>query len=87
MTRCLNTKFDFKHGFFSCDLPVDIIQVSVHVDTKWGKHTLKEDRHQRTERYRTWIKHNDDPRQVLDSLTASNISDSGAWLPTPEHDY
>ena len=87
MTRCLNTKCDFKHGFFSCDLPVDTIQVSVHVDTKWGKHTLKEDRHQRTERYRTWTKHNDDPRQILDSLTSSESSDSGAWLPTPEPDY
>ena len=30
-----------KHGFFSCDLPVDTIQVSVYVDTKQGKHTLK----------------------------------------------
>ena len=51
-----------------------------------GKHTLKVDRCQRTKRYRTWTKHND-PRQVLDSLTGSDISNSGAWLPTPEHDY
>ena len=85
MTRCLNTKCDFKRGFFLCNLPVDTILVSVHVDTKCRKHTLKEDRHQRKERYRT--KHNDDPKQVLDSLTASDLSNSGAWLPTPEHDY
>ena len=32
-------------------------------------------------------KHNDDLRQVFDTLTASDISNSGAWLPTPEHDY
>ena len=59
----------------------------MHVDTKWGKQTLKEDRHQRTERIRTWTKHNYDPRQVLDSLTASDLSNSGVWLPTPEHNY
>ena len=70
MTRCLNTKCDFKHGFFL-----------------WGKHTLKEDRDQRIERYRTWAECNNDPRQVFNTLTASDISDSGAWLPTPEHDY
>ena len=87
MTRCLNTKCDFKHGFFPFNLPVDTIQVSVHVDTKQGKHNLKEDKHQRKERHRTWTKCNNDPRQALDSLTASDICDSGAWLPTPEHDY
>ena len=87
MTRSLNTKCDFKHGFFSCDLPVDNVQVSVCVDTKRGKHTLREDRQQRTERYRTWNKHNDDPRQILDSITVSNLLDSGDWLPSPEHNY
>ena len=59
----------------------------MHVNTKWGKHTLKEDRHKRTERYRIWTKCNDDPRQVLGTLSASDISTSGAWLPTQEHDY
>ena len=87
MARCLNTKCDFKHGFFTCNLPVDTAQLSVHVETKWGKCTLKEDRCQRTERYRTWTKCNDDPRCILDSLTPSESSDSGAWLPTPETDY
>ena len=28
MARCLNTKCNFKHGFFTCDLPVDNVQVS-----------------------------------------------------------
>ena len=32
VARCLNTKCDFKHGFFTCDLLVDIIQVSVCVN-------------------------------------------------------
>ena len=87
IARCLNTKCDFKHGFLSGDLPVDTIQVSVHVDMKWGKHTLREDRHQRSKRYRTLTKCNDNPRQVLDSLTASDLSNSGAWPPTPEPEY
>ena len=87
MTRSLNTKCDFKNGFFLCDLLVDAIQVSVWVDTKREKHTLKEDRWQRTERYRTWNKHNDDPWQILDSMTVSDLSDSGDWLPSPEPNY
>ena len=32
-------------------------------------------------------KHNDNPRCVLDSLTPSKSSSSGAWLPTPKPDY
>ena len=87
MARCLNKKCDFKHGFSTCDLPVDTIQVSACVDTKWGKHTLNEDRCQRKERYRTWTKCNDDRRHILDSLTPSESSVSGAWLPTSEPDY
>ena len=77
MTRSLNTKCDFKNGFFSCDLLVDAIQVSVHVDIKRGKHTVREDRWQRMERYQTSNKHNDDPRQILESMTVSDLSDSG----------
>ena len=87
MTRSLNTKCDFKHGCFSCNLSVNTIQLSVHVDTKRGKHTLREDRQQRTERYRTWNKHNDDPRQILDSMTVSVLLDSGDWLPSAEPNY
>ena len=87
MTRSLNTKCYFKNGFFSCNLPVDAIQVSVHVDTKRGKHTLREDRWQRTERYRSWNKHSDGSRQILDSMTVSDLSDSGDWLPSPEPNY
>ena len=78
---------DFKHGFFSCDLPMDAIQISVWVDTKCGKHTLREDRHQRTEKYKTTVKHNDDQRQILDSMTVSDLSHSGDWIPTPEFNY
>ena len=87
MTRSLNIKCDFKNGFLSCHLLVDTAQVSVHVDTKRGKHTLREDSQQRIERYQTWIKHNDDPRQILDSMTVSDLLDSGNWLSSPEPNY
>ena len=87
MARSLNTKCDFKHGFFSCDLPVDAIQISVWADTKCRKHTLREDRCQRTEKYKTWVKYNDAQRQILDSMTVSDLSNSGDWIPSPEFNY
>ena len=90
MARSLNTECDFKHGFFSCDLPVDTVQISVWVDIKCGKHilrTLKEDRHQRTEKCKTWVKHNDDQRHILGSMTVDDLSNSGDWIPSPEFNY
>ena len=87
MARNLNTKYNFKHGFFSCDLPVDAIQISVWVDTKHGKHTLREDRCQRAVKYKTWSKHSDNQRHILDPMTVSNLSDSGDWFPSPESNY
>ena len=87
IARSLNTKCDFKHGFFSCDLSVDAVQISVWVDTRHGKHTLREDRCQQTEKYKTWVKHNDDQRQVLDSMMVSDLSNSGDWISHPEFNY
>ena len=89
MTRCLNSKCNFKHGFFSCNLPVDTVQLVVCVETKRGKHTLQEDKEKRTEKVRPWAKwtDKDSSRCVLDSITPSISSDSGAWLPTPEFEY
>ena len=59
------------------------------METKYGKHTLKEDKEKRTEKYRPWTRrtHNDDSRWVLESLTPSISSDSGAWTPTHGFDY
>ena len=87
MARSLHTKCDFKHGFFSCDLPVNAIQISVWVDTKHRKDTLREDRCQRTEKYKTWTKCSDDQRHIINPMTVSNLSDSGDWLPSPESNY
>ena len=78
MARSLNSRCYFKQGFFTCDLPVDTVQLVVCVEAKSGKHTLKEDKERRTEKYRPWVKwtDNDDSRWILESLTPSMSSDS-----------
>ena len=89
MARSLNSRCHFKQGFFTCNLAVDTVQLVVHVETKHGKHTLKEEKEKRMEKYRPWAKwtDKDGSRHTLDSLTPSVSSDSGAWLPTLEFDY
>ena len=42
MTRSLNSRCDFYHGFFTCDLPEDAVLLVVKVKTKTGNHTLVE---------------------------------------------
>ena len=43
MARSLNSHCDFKEGFFTYDLPIDVVELVLKVITKCGKHTLKED--------------------------------------------
>ena len=85
MARSLNFRCNFQQGFFTCDLLVDAVELIVHVETKCGKHTLKEDK----EKYRPWAKQtdNDGSKHALDSLTPNISSDSGAWFPTHQFDY
>ena len=68
---------------------MDAVQLVVHIEPKCRKHTLKEDKEKRTEKYRPWAKQtdNDDSRWVLKSLTPSLSSDSGAWTPSQGFDY
>ena len=88
MTMSLNSRYDFKQGFFTCDLPVDVVEIILRVKTKCGKHTQKDDREKRTEKYRPLERWTDDiPRCRLDSLFPSVTYNSGPWLPTPEFDY
>ena len=89
MTRWLNSKCDFKHGFFSCNLLMDTTQLIVCVETRRGKHTLKEGKEKRTEKLRPRAKwmDKDSSRCPLDSLPYSLSSDFGAWLPTPKFEY
>ena len=59
------------------------------VETKHAKHTLKEDKEKRTEKFRLWATqtNGDGTKCTLDSLTPSLSSDSEAWLPNPEFKY
>ena len=82
---------DFKQGFFTCNLPKDVVELVLKVKTKCGKHTLKEDREKRTAKYSPWERQTNDEdknsRCRLYSLFPSMTSYSGPWLPTPEFEY
>ena len=56
MERLLNSRCDFKNGFFSCDLPEDTVLLILKVKTKMGNHTLVEDTEKWTERFCPWKK-------------------------------
>ena len=49
MARSLNSRCDFKYGFFTCDLPEDAMPLVVKVKTKTGNYTLVEDTEKWTE--------------------------------------
>ena len=51
MARSLNSRCDFKNGFFTCDLPEDTILLIPKVKTQTGNHTLVEDTEKQTEKF------------------------------------
>ena len=84
MARSLNSRCNFKNGFFTCDLPEDTVLLVVKVKT--GNHTLVEDTEKQTEKFRPWKKPTKDgkssPRRLPGVLTPrkndnSMTSDSG----------
>ena len=86
MARSLNSRCDFKNGFFTCGLPEDAVLLIVKVKTKTGNHTLVEDTEKWTEKLRPWKKPTKDgkaiPRKLQGILTLrknnnSMTSDSG----------
>ena len=86
MARSLNSRCNFKNGFFTCDLPEDAVLLVVKVKTKTGNHTLVEDTEKWTEKFRPWKKPTKDgknsPRKLPGVLTPrknnnSMTSDSG----------
>ena len=56
MARSLNSRCDFKNGFFTCDLPEDAVILILKVKTQTGNHTLVEDTEKWTEKFRPWKK-------------------------------
>ena len=97
MARSLNSRCDFKNGFFTCDLPEDTVLLMVKVKTKTGNHTLVEDMEKWTENFRLWKKPTKDgksiPRKLPEILTPrknnnSMTSDSGPCPLSPtENEY
>ena len=76
MARSLNSPCDFKEEFFTCDLPVDVVELVLKVKIRHGKHTLKEDWEKKMEKYRPWGRQTASPRCKLDSASPSMTSDS-----------
>ena len=56
MARLLDSRCNFKNGFFSCNLPEDAVLLVVKVKTKTGNHTLVEDTEKWTEKFSPWKK-------------------------------
>ena len=92
MARSLNSRCNFKNGFFSCDLLEDTVLLVVKVKTKTGNHTLVEDTEKGTEKFRLWKKPTVDrkssPRKLPGVLTPrkndnSMTSDSGPCPSSP----
>ena len=42
MARLLNSHCDFENGFFTCDLPEDVVLLVLKVKMKTGNHMLVE---------------------------------------------
>ena len=54
MTKQLKVSCDFQDGLLVCELPKDTVEIVLKVKTRWGKHTLIEDQHSRTEKFCLW---------------------------------
>ena len=97
MARSLNSRCDFKNGFFTCDLPEDAVLLILKVKTKTSNHTLVEDTEKQTEKFRPWKKPTKDgnpvPRKPPEVLTPQKndnnmTSDSGPCPSSPtENEY
>ena len=96
MARSLNSRCDFKNGFFTCDLPEDAVLLILKVKTQTGNHTLVEDTEKWTEKFRPWKKPIKDGKQVPQKLPGvltpqkndnSITSDSGPCPSPTEHEY
>ena len=96
MARSLNSRCDFKNGFFTCDLPEDAILLILKVKTQTGNHTLVEDTEKQTEKFQPWKKLVKDGKQVPQKLPRvltpqkndnSITSDSGPCPSLTEHEY
>ena len=68
MARSLNSRCEFKNGFFTCDLPEDTILLILKVKTQTGNHMLVEDTENQTVKFQPWKKQVKDGKQVPQNL-------------------
>ena len=87
MARSLNSRCDFKNGFFTCDLPEDTVLLILKVKTKTSNHTLVEEMERWTEKFRPWKKPIIDgkpvPQKLLGVLTPWKNDNSITSDPRP----
>ena len=80
MARSLNSRCEFKNGFFTCNLLDDAMLLVVKVKTKTCNHTLVEDTEKWTEKFRPWKKPTKDgktsPRKLPGVLTSKKNDNS-----------
>ena len=91
MAKSLNSRCDFKNGFFTCDLPEDAILLILKVKTQ-----IVEDTEKQTEKFRPWKKQAKNGKQVPQKIPGvltplkndnSITSDSGPCPSLTEHEY
>ena len=96
MARSLNSRCDFKNGFFTCDLPEDAVLLILKVKTKTSNHTLVENMEKQTVKFRLWKKPIIDGKSVPWKLPGvlspwkndnSITSDSGPCPSPTENEY
>ena len=44
------------HGYLFCRMPAKALEVEIKIKTKWGKFSMLQDTHTRTEKYHAWEK-------------------------------
>ena len=64
MARSLNSCCNFENGFFTCDLPEDMVLLVLKVKTKTENHMLVEDMEKQTEKFHPWTKPSKDGKPV-----------------------
>ena len=96
MARLLNSRCDFKNGFFSCNLPEDAVLLILKVKMKTGNHTLVEDMEKPTEKFCQWKRPTKDGKPVppklpgtltLRKVDNSIMSNSGPCPSPTEQEY
>ena len=55
LTKFLSTTCEL-HGYLFCRMLAEALEVEIKIKTKWGKFSMLQDTHTRTEKYSAWQK-------------------------------